>query len=75
MKFRISSDDQLKIIVRRTGMTRNTLLLSIEDNCYTSISEIVSVIKSRLKYVGTGKISVQIINITKQQIKDISIVL
>lgn len=75
MKFRISKGDSLKIIVKRTGGTRNALLLSIEDNCYISTSEIEGVVRSRLKYLSNGKVSVQIINVTKQQIKDLNIVL
>ena len=75
MKFRISKNDRLKIIVRRTGGNRNALLLSIEDDCYTSTSEIVSVIRSRLKHHSNEKVEIQIINVTKQQIKDLNITL
>ena len=75
MKFRISKGDQLKIIVRRTGGNRNALLLSIEDDCYTSTSEIISDVRSCLGHYANEKVEIQIINVTKQQIKDIAIVL
>ena len=75
MKFKLSKGDQLKIIVRRTCGNQNALLLSIVDDCYTSVSEITFVVKERLKHVGTRKVSIQIINVTKQQIKDLIIIL
>ena len=75
MKFRISKGDQLKIIVRRTGGNRNALLLSIEDDCYTSTSEIISAVRSRLGRYTNEKAEIQIINVTKQQIKDLNITL
>ena len=68
-RFRISKNDEIKATA--TGSTG--LLSSLYDSQFTTIGEVVGVLMRKIPYYSGGKIEVKIWNITKDEVKNLSI--
>ena len=68
-KFRISKNDEIKA----TASGSAGLLSSVYDSQFTTISEVVGVLKRKIPYYSGKKIEVEIWNMTKDKVKYLSI--
>ena len=68
-RFRISKNDEIKA----TASGSDGLLSSLYDSQFTTIGEVVGVLMRKIPYYSGKKIEVKIWNITKDEIKNLTI--
>ena len=68
-RFRISKNDEIKA----TATSSAGLLSSLYDSQFTTIGEVVGVLMQKIPYYSGKKIDVKIWNITKDEVKNLSI--
>ena len=69
-RFRISKNDEIKATACAVG---GGLLSSVYDSQFTTIGEVIGVLLRKIPYYGGGKIDVKIWNVTKDEVKNLSI--
>ena len=68
-RFRISRNDEIKA----TASGSDGLLSSVYDSQFTTIGEVIGVLLRKIPYYSGKKIEVEIWNITKEEVKNLSI--
>ena len=68
-RFRISKNDEIKA----TASGSAGLLSSLYDSQFTTIGEVIGVLLRKIPYYSGGKIEVKIWNITKDEVKNLTI--
>ena len=68
-RFRISKNDEIKA----TASGSDGLLSSLYDSQFTTIGEVIWVLMRKIPYYSGKKIDVKIWNITKDEVKNLSI--
>ena len=68
-KFRISKNDEIKA----TASGSHGLLSSVYDSQFTTIGEVIGVLKRKIPYYSGKKIDIEIWNTTKDKVKYLSI--
>ena len=68
-RFRISKNDEIKA----TASSSEGLLSSLYDSQFTTIGEVVGVLLRKIPYYSGKKIEVKIWNITKDEVKNLTI--
>ena len=68
-RFRISKNDEIKA----TASGSDGLLSSVYDSQFTTIGEVVGVLMRKIPYYSGKKIDVKIWNITKDEVKYLTI--
>ena len=68
-RFRISKNDEIKA----TASGSDGLLSSVYDSQFTTIGEVVGVLIQKIPYYSGKKIEVKIWNVTKDEVKNLSI--
>ena len=68
-RFRISKNDEIKA----TASGSTGLLSSLYDSQFTTIGEVIGVLMQKIPYYSGKKIEVKIWNITKDEVKNLTI--
>ena len=68
-RFRISRNDEIKA----TASGSAGLLSSVYDSQFTTIGEVIGLLLRKIPYYSGKKIEVEIWNITKEEVKNLSI--
>ena len=68
-RFRISKNDEIKA----TASGSDGLLSSLYDSQFTTIGEVVGLLMRKIPYYSGKKIEVKIWNITKDEVKNLTI--
>lgn len=70
-RFRIKETDTIKATA--TSVQTRKLLSSIYDSGFTSIDEVKDILLSKIPYFGGKKIDISILNIDKDECKNLTI--